>query len=295
MTLVPPNVIVVVLNWCNAPDTAACLESLAASRYDALTVLLVDNGSPDGSGQALHARFPNLPYLSTGSNLGYAGGNNRGFSWALAHGAHYVLVLNNDTVVDPDAVPRLVQAAEETGAAVVAPQIRYFDEPTRIWYGGGRFSLMRALGMHQTRNDAVAGAGRRPVTFVCGCCFLIRCDVLREAGGFDEAYFAYVEDVELSLRLTRAGHVLLYEPAARLLHRIEGRARSTPFQIRQRDRNRRRLVGRHYGVIDRIRFFMWFYPSRLAHLIRYISRRDWACARAIVDGALGGFPPATTT
>lgn len=290
---VPPKVIAVVLNWCNAPDTAVCLTSLVASRYAGLTVLLIDNGSPDGSGGTLHAQFPNVPFLQTGSNLGYAGGNNRGFAWALDHDAAYVLVLNNDTVIDPDCVSRLVQAAEETGAPVVAPQIRYFDETDRIWYGGGSFSPMRALGMHQTNDESSESNGRRPVTFVCGCCFLVRADVLRDVGGFDESYFAYVEDVELSLRLTRAGYGLLYEPAAWLLHRIEHDAADTPFRIRQRDRNRRRLVARHYNAADRIRFSLWFYPSRLAHLARYIVRANWACARATVDGAFGAIPSVT--
>jgi GT2 family glycosyltransferase len=287
-----PKVIAVVLNWCNESETSACLESLAASRYDELTVLLVDNGSPDGSGGALHARFPDTPYLQTGANLGYAGGNNRGFAWALEHDAQYVLVLNNDTVVDPDCVSRLVQAANDTGAPVVAPQIRHFDEPERIWYGGGSFSLMRALGMHETNGH---GDRRRPVTFVCGCCFLIRADVLRTVGGFDESYFAYGEDAELSLRLSRAGYDLLYEPAARLLHRIEHDAPSTPFQIRQRDRNRRRLVARHYTAAGRVRFALWFYPSRLAHLARYLARANWASARAIVDGAFGRIPSSPAT
>src|SRR3954469_23326637 len=109
-----PHVTVVVLNWCNESETADCLQSLAADRSGTLTVLLVDNGSPDGSGERLHARFGDIPYLQTGSNLGYAAGNNRGFERALADGADYVMVLNDDTIVDPDCVTRLLAAAEET-------------------------------------------------------------------------------------------------------------------------------------------------------------------------------------
>ena len=283
-----PSVTVIVLNWCNEDETAACLESLAASHYAALSVLLVDNGSPDGSGDRLHARFPDVAYLQTGANLGYAAGNNRGFDAALASGADYVLVLNDDTIVDPDCVGALVRTSQETGAAVVAPQILYFDDPARIWYGGGVLSRTRALGVHVDENRRVDPASsRKSISFVCGCCFLIRADVLRAIGGFNESFFAYAEDVELSMRLIAMGHQLVYEPAARVLHRIKPAAPATAFQIRQRDRNRRRIAELHFGAADRVRFALWFYPTRGAHLLRYLATGDGARARAIVQGAFG--------
>src|SRR5450759_4195108 len=128
------RVTAIVLTYCNEVEAAACLRSLAASSYDALTILLVDNASPDGSGERLRARFPNIPYLQARVNGGYTAGNNRGMEWALAHGAEYLLILNDDTEIDPDCVSRLVRAAEETGAAAVAPQILYYDEPDTVWY-----------------------------------------------------------------------------------------------------------------------------------------------------------------
>lgn len=282
------RVTAIVLNWCNEADTASCLESLAAMQYDALDVLLIDNGSPDGSGARLHARFPSINYLQTGSNLGYAGGNNRGIEHALARNADYILVLNNDTVLDATCVANLVAASERTGAPVVAPLIVYFDEPDRVWYGGGVFSRMRALGRHLRENELVDSSERSaPTSFVCGCCFLIRADVARRVGGFDESFFAYVEDVELSLRLLTAGIQMHYEPSARVLHRIGRSDPSTAFQIRQRDRNRRRLVRLHYDALSRVGFGLWFYPTRAVHFLRFALRRDWDRARAIVDGAVG--------
>jgi GT2 family glycosyltransferase len=278
----------IVLNWCNEHDTAACVESLRASHYEPLTILIVDNGSPDGSGDRLHARFPDAPYLQTGTNLGYAGGNNRGITWAIDHGADYVLIVNDDTVIDADCVGALVKAADETGAAAAAPRIVYFDDPHRVWYGGGAFSVSRAIGVHVLQDgDASVEQRRAHVTFVCGCCFLMRASVVRTVGAFDERFFAYVEDAELSHRLTRAGYTLVYEPQGRVLHRVRPGVVETPFQIRQRDRNRRRLVARHYGMFDRLRFAAWFYPTRAAHLARYAARGDWPRAGAIVDGMFG--------
>ena len=82
-----PSVVAIVLNWCGEQDTVDCIESLRRATYPALRILLVDNGSPDGSGDRLHTRFPDVSYLTTGANLGYAGGNNRGLERAIADGA----------------------------------------------------------------------------------------------------------------------------------------------------------------------------------------------------------------
>ena len=286
------HVTAIVLNWCNEEETAACLESLAASTYTPLDVLLVDNASPDGSGERLRARFPEVGYLETATNIGYAGGNNRGMERALADGAEYLLILNDDTVVDRECIERLVQAMEESSAAVTAPQIVYFDDPDRVWYGGGTFSRLRGLGKHtgldKPRDPTQS---RATVSFVTGCCFLFRGTVFNDVGGFDESYFAYVEDAELSVRLAKHGQTMVYEPTAVVRHRIVPNAPPTPFQIRQRERNRRRLVRSHLGQFDRVRFALWFYPTRAVHAARYVLQRDWQRARAVLEGALNPLYP----
>lgn len=284
------RVTAIILNWCGEEDTAACLRSLLAGDYPALTILLVDNGSPDGSGPRLHAAFPEIAYLQTGANLGYTGGNNRGMRWAMDGGADYVLVLNNDTVIELAAVTHLVEAAR-SGARVgaVSPKILHFGAPDRIWFGGGVMSRIRGLGVHERAGEhdiPIANEPVRDITFGTGCCCLFSADALRAVGGFAEDFFAYVEDVELSLRLSRAGFRLLYQPAARVLHRVplhEGAA-PTPFQILHRDRNRRRLVRRHYGWRDRLVFAAWFYSSRLVTLARYVGSGDWERAGALWRG-----------
>jgi GT2 family glycosyltransferase len=284
------KVVVVVLNWCGESDTAACLRSLAASDYDDLHVLLVDNGSPDGSGDRLHRAFPSIPYVQTGRNLGFTGGNNRGIAWACEAGAEFVVVLNNDTVVAPDCITRLVAAArtgDDVGA--VAPTMLIHDAPDRIWYAGGTLSVLRGAGRHDGEGEPHVGpdadAAPRPVTFVTGCCVLLTRRALATVGGFDDGYFAYVEDVDLSYRLTRAGFRLLHEPRAHLLHRVPVEvAEPSPFQIVQRDRNRRRFVRLRLSVPRRVAFAAWFYPTRAVHLARYVARGDWQRARAIWTG-----------
>lgn len=284
-----PLVVAVVLNWCGFEVTAACLESLLGTMYARLEILLVDNGSPDGSGPRLRQRFPDVPYLQTGENLGYAGGNNRGIDWALERGADFVLVINNDTVADPEAVSKLVEAADaDARAGAVSPKILFHDEPEKIWFGGGRLSRLRAIG-HHCREGEMDDRSRpelvEKVTFLSGCCLLVPAAVLRAVGGFDEDLFAYVEDVDLSLRLSAAGYTLLYQPEARILHHTRSaKATPSPFQIVLRDRNRRRVAGRRFNWFRRIVFYLFFYPTRSFHLLSYAVRGDYARARAIWRG-----------
>jgi GT2 family glycosyltransferase len=285
---------VVVLNWNGESDTAACLDSLLAQEGVALEILLVDNHSDDGSGERLHVRYPQLVYLQSGANLGYAAGNNQGLRWAMDLGADWVLVVNNDTVADVDCVRRLVTAAaSDVRLGAVAPLITRFDDRSRIWFAGGHFDALRACGVHEHENEKVdeleglnaTGDRWRPSTFLSGCCVLFRVDALREVGLFREDFFAYVEDVELSMRLTNAGWRLGWVPAARLAHRVPPfRQPPTASQIVLRDRNRRRVARERLGPVARLAFLAWYWPSRLVLMVRYLAGGDVARTRAIFAG-----------
>jgi hypothetical protein len=281
----------VVLNWCNEHDTKACLDSLAAQDYPALSVLLVDNGSPDGSGPRLHARYPKVGYLQTGQNLGYAGGNNRGMKQAVDDGAEYVLVVNNDTVLERSCVTELVKAVrgeESIRTGAVGAKILRYDAPDQIWFGGGEFDRLRAIGRHIGENLADSNPAERDtrdVTFLTGCCLLIPAETLRTVGVFRDDFFAYCEDVEFCLRVSRKGLRLVYAPAARLRHRVPPVGTlPSPMQIRFRDRNRRRIVRLHYGALDTALFFAWFYPSRVGLMLRYALMGEIERAGAVLKG-----------
>ena len=285
-----PNVTVIVLNWCKEKETAECLQSLLSSEYTNLSILLVDNGSPDGSGARLRAAFPGIGFLQTGKNLGYAGGNNRWIEHARESDIEYVLILNIDTVLDLEAVNKLVSTAEEGDGKVggVVPKLLYHDEPQRIWYAGGAFSALHGLGLHWCQGDLDqpnAKESVREVTFMTGACCLISVAALRELGGFDENFFAYVEDADLSLRMNKAGYQMYYQPEARVLHRspLPGTPPS-PFQIRQRDRNRRRIMSKHASLGQRMLFLARFSITRALLFLGYTFKGDLQRAIAILQG-----------
>jgi GT2 family glycosyltransferase len=207
----------------------------------------------------------------------------------VEQGAEWILILNNDTVLGPDAIEHLLDAARSYDGRVggVVPKILYHDEPDRIWYAGGEFSPLRGLGIHWKDGelDDPGDSQIRDVSFMTGCCCLLSAEAMGQLGGFAESFFAYVEDAELSLRLGEAGYRMLYQPRARVLHHsAPPGSEPSPFQIRQRDRNRRRVMRTHFSYWQRVPFLFRFYLTRLIRLSQYALRGDWDRGHALVDG-----------
>jgi GT2 family glycosyltransferase len=229
-----PPVTVLVLTWGRFDETVECLESLRRVRYAALHVLVVDNASGGDYVPRLQERFPEIEIVASPVNLGYAGGNNLGLRHAIAKGAAFVLVLNNDTVVDPDLVAALVAAAEkEPRIAAVGARVMQMENPDRVYCVGGHLTwnppLIQLEGL-----DATAPEVSKPcdMGMVAGCAVLFRAVALRHIGFFDERFFAYHEDVDWCTRAREAGHRVVYEPTAVIHHRrapIIARPRAEPY------------------------------------------------------------------
>jgi GT2 family glycosyltransferase len=144
-----PKVTIIVLNWNGKADTVECLRSLGAIAYPNFEVVVVDNGSQDDSVKTIRQSFPDLQIMETGANLGYAGGNNVGIREAMNRGAEYLLLLNNDTVVDGRMLQAFVQAARDfPDGALYAAKVYYYGEPTKIWYAGAKWMESRSNFAH---------------------------------------------------------------------------------------------------------------------------------------------------
>ena len=219
-----PYVVSVVLNWNGRDDTLACLRSLERVDWPCHDAIVVDNGSVDGSLGAIEAEHPGARTIATGANLGFAEGNNVGLRAALAAGADYVLLLNNDTVVAPDMVRCLVAEAEaRPDAAALCPLIYYLDPPDRIWYAGARFDARRGHnGRHTGYGERDTGQYDRvrEIGRATGAAMLVRRAAIEQVGLLDGDLFLQVEDVEWSLRMRRAGWRIFFAPAGKVWHRV---------------------------------------------------------------------------
>lgn len=222
--------VVVVLNWHGREDTLRCVQSLRAGSEDT-EVLVVDNGSFDGTVDAVTQRWARVRTLQLGRNEGFTGGMNRGIQHAIdVLGARFVTVLNNDTVVPPGAM-RALRAISGTGVAV-SPEIRYLDDPGRLWFGGGMLDTRRGYPYHLPE-DRLPGAvdGLRRTVTMTGCCITATADVWRRVGLFDEAFFLNFEDAEWSLRATEHGVPLVVATTVTISHAVSASFQRSPASI----------------------------------------------------------------
>jgi GT2 family glycosyltransferase len=200
-----PLVVSVVLNWNNLPDTLESVASLQRSDYSNLVVWVVDNDSDNDPTPDLLARHPGIRVIRNTRNLGYGGGNNAGLRVAMAEGAAYVLLLNNDAIVAPDTVSRLVRAVEQDGRIGMAtPTVFYYDRPNEIYWDGGSVDWETGWVSHDAKGLSVEGELRRS-EWLDGCSLFVRVSALLDIGLLDERYFLYFEDAEWSVRAARRG------------------------------------------------------------------------------------------
>lgn len=214
---------VILVNWNGREITLDALRSLYGVEYPGLNIIVVDNASEDGSVEAIAREFPHVDLLRMGKNLRFAGGNNAGITRALSEGAELVMLLNNDTTVDPEFARYLVSRLEaDPRCGAVAPKIYYYGEPDRLWFAGGAISFwtgtMRHVGIRET--DHGQHDSPRHIEYASGCCILVRADVISRVGLLDESYFIYGEDADWSMRIRRAGFDIWYEPRAKVWHKV---------------------------------------------------------------------------
>jgi GT2 family glycosyltransferase len=209
------KLVAVVLNWNGGDDTLQALASL-----EGVETICVDNGSTDGSDAEVERRFPGVALVRTGANLGYSGGNNAGIRRALERGADWVLLLNNDAVAESGFAEALTRAAEERPDAGILACKVLFGDGTHVQYAGASFNALvgysgrpRGHGSPDTFH-VLEDTGRAD-----GAAMAISRAALERAGLLDELLFAYVEDVELSLRVGRAGFAVVFVPDAVVRHK----------------------------------------------------------------------------
>lgn len=215
------SVYVLTLSWNRLEETLACLESMQHLQFANKRLLLVDNGSTDGTPQEVARRMPDVEIIPNRQNLGFAAGCNVGLRHALRHGADHIFLLNNDTEVDPGALRRLADlTAPDVG--IVAPKIYYASEPHRIWsVGGNRHPLtLEKTGDARGEIDGVRWEKALERDYVAGCAVLLSRRLLSEVGLFDERFFMYYEDSDLCFRARDAGFRIILAPQAKVWHKV---------------------------------------------------------------------------
>lgn len=229
------KVFVIILHYKGKKLTRQCLTSLTKVETEnfELSIIVIDNNSPEPIGD-LAKEFKSIDFTKSKKNLGFVSGNNLGIKKALAGGADYVLLLNNDTTVAGDFLLQLIKVAEKDPLiGIVAPKI-YFapgheyhqkryqtsQQGKVFWYAGGAIDWNNILASHRGVDQVDQGQFDRieETDFASGCALLVKKEVLEKIGLLDQRYFLYLEDVEFCQRIKKNGFKVVYAPGARVWH-----------------------------------------------------------------------------
>lgn len=248
-----PLTYIIVLAWNGWADTEECLRSLSPVIAGGIRILLVDNGSTDGTPEHTRRRFPDVEVIENARNLGFPGGNNAGIREAFAKGAEFVILLNNDTVVDKDFARELLAVARaDRDVGMVTSKIYFHDRPEVIWFAGGDFSTWTGRSRHagygeidRGQFDEVSEIGRP-----CACSLLLTRTFVEDVGLLNEDLFLYGEEIDLALRARSKGYKCRLAPRSRVWHKwaaASGGARSGNY-LYYSVRNMLRILNVHSPI-----------------------------------------------
>ncbi len=262
---------IVVLNYNNSSDTVECIDSILRNNYSNYDLIIVDNNSTDksvsritewiklnsydfnlvhdGDSDGLNSESKKITVIKSGRNGGYGYGNNIGIKYALKNGADYVLVLNNDTVVDRNFLQPLVNKCNgDNSVGIVSGKINYYNNPEIIWSNGGTFDPDSGKIVHL--NIGERDKGQKPtkeITFLSGCMWFIPKEVFEKVGFIDERFFMYMEDVDFCIRVTNANFKLFVVDESKILHKAGSTSGEfSKFSVYWRSKNYVLLLRKHY-------------------------------------------------
>jgi hypothetical protein len=295
-----PKVSIIILNWNGLEDTIECLESVGKITYPNYEVVVVDNGSEGNDAGILEDKYKGcVKVLRSEKNYGFAAGNNMAMKWLLENsGPMYFLLLNNDTVVHPEFLSRMIGVASGSPeVGVVGPKTYYYDDNClRIQFTWAQVDLGRGRVFVHGINQIDRGRFNqiRETDYVQGSCLLVKREVVEKIGLLDCSYFGYWEDTEYCLRAKKSGYTLLYCPDAIVWHKGLRSARKVKgFYCYHVTRNRFWTIRRYASRRQLVTFLLWFFVRDLWFNIGalVVYRRDimalpWLY-RGVRDGLLG--------
>ena len=289
------KVYIIILNWNGKEDTIECLESLKHITYSNYEILLVDNGSTDGSVECLRERYPRLEIIETGVNLGFAEGNNVGMRRAMNEGAEYVLLLNNDTVVDSEFLGELVKVAEsDPKIGFAGPKVYYYDYDGRkdvLNFAGGKLNMWKGLSYHIGVNEIDNGQYNeiKKVDYAEGSCLFVSKEVINKIGLLDPIYFTYWEENDWCVRGKNAGYRSFFVPKAKIWHKI-GASNVSQKNIYYMTRNKFWFMRKYATLFEYLSsslyfivFQFWFQTSIFVLYHRNLNEFKSFC-KGIIDG-----------
>ncbi|MCI9618307.1 MAG: glycosyltransferase family 2 protein [Eubacterium sp.] len=271
-----PSVAIILLNYCNYEDTITCVKTLKKIDYENYIIFIIDNHSPNESLKKLYIlKEPKIQIIDSGKNGGFAYGNNIGIQYALEAGMDYILLLNNDTLVEPDFLSELInKGVQKAKGDIITCRIMYNFDKDKVWYAGGEIDWDNLRAIHYGFNKNVNSINNKlnEVTFISGCCMLISRTCIEKIGMLSEEYFMYYEDVDYCQHAMEKGAKLVYVPSSIIYHCVSaaGGGSNSSFVIEWNNRSRRKFYRKYKNNIKKGRRIFIYIKCEICALIKIL-------------------------
>jgi hypothetical protein len=300
-----PFVCIIILNWNGFRNTLECIESVKKITYPSYKIIVVDNASANNEAYSLRKNCSgDIDILLTAKNYGYTGGNNVGISYALEkYDPGYILILNNDIIVDPDFLTIMVNVAqsdEKTG--IVGGKVYYHRYPNLIQAAGAGINMYFGKSYHigDRQFDKGQYDTQQSVDYVMGCCMLIKREVINKIGLLDEQFFCYWDETDYCFRCRKAGYNVVYTPLARVWHknpvklkiweRTQNKSVRSAIPYYYTTRNNFLFMRKHARGFEFLTFILYFFSYNLIFVtgVCLVFHRDITRFKSFLRGILDG-------
>jgi len=287
-----PKVGIIILNWNGKEDTLECLESVYRIDYPHYEVIVVDNGSTDGSVEAIKNKFQDVVLIANKENMGFCSGNNIGIKHALRNGANFLLILNNDTVVKPFIIKELKKVIEsDKNIGAVSPLIAYYHKPQVIQFFGTKIDWGNGdvFGQYDIK-DVMASDRIWNIDYATWCAMFCRKEVIERVGFLDERFFAYYEDTDWSIRCKKIGLRTVLYPKVLAYHKgsMSTGGIYSPSVYYYLFRNRMLFIRKHASIPRKIQFSFNYIEDSIKKYKELLKKRNKEAAKAVINALWSG-------
>jgi len=277
---------IIILNYNDYKNTVDCLKSLKKQDFKNFEVIIIENGSSrknefknlKNSIEQFQETL-NIKCIKSKYNLGFTGGNNKGLKYCSGD---IICLLNDDTVVDDYFLSSCLELLHsDSQFGIITPKIMYFNQPNIIWYAGADVfekpkinkQKLSKISLHRGKNQTDSGQFDQigETDYACACALFIKKEIVDKMGLFDDIYFMYSEDFDLSIKTKLLGYKLIFNPETRVYHKIGKNEEITELKAYLTNRNRLIFIQKYYNFFKLIKFLFYFFLFDFSIKIFYYS------------------------
>lgn len=286
------KIAIILVNYNGEAYLKECIDSLRGINYDNYEIIVVDNGSTDNSLEILNEYNSGVVLIQAEKNGGFSYGNNIGIKYALENNADYCLLINTDTLVEPDFLLKLLESFDRyENVGIVGPKIMYYPDKERIWFGGGRINWLRFKVIHDHIKELDIGQcnEEKEVEFMTGCAILISKKTIEKVGLLEEDYFMYCEDIDFSMKILDNNLKIIFNPEAVIYHKVSASSggEDSPFSLYWKNMNTIKVMKKFKNRTNIATYLIgktMFYLENLIKCVLYKLKGKNEHYEAIVKG-----------